>query len=61
MRKDADCVLYEVNKKKSDARKQLSLLSALMKLRSVREQAALQKGQVVSLEDRNAFASATGW
>ncbi|XP_018565312.1 programmed cell death protein 7-like [Anoplophora glabripennis] len=55
MQKDADCVLAEVTKKKSDARKQLSLVSSLTKLRSVRDQIAGQRGERVSLEDRQAF------
>ncbi|KAJ8981768.1 hypothetical protein NQ317_002362 [Molorchus minor] len=55
MQKDADCVLSEVTKKKSDARKQISLLSSLAKLRSVRDQMATQRGEKVSLEDRKAF------
>ncbi|XP_018324249.1 programmed cell death protein 7 [Agrilus planipennis] len=56
MKKDADCVLAEVTKKKSDARKQLSLISALVKLRSVRESVAVQQGQKVSPEDGQAFS-----
>lgn len=60
MRKDADCVLYEVNRKKTDARKQVSLLAALVKLRAVREQTAVQRGEKISLEDKTAFALATG-
>lgn len=60
MKKDADCVLAEVTKKKSDARKQLSLVSSLTKLRSVRDQIATQRGERVSLEDRQAFNVTTG-
>lgn len=59
MKKDADCVLAEVTKKKSDARKQKSLISSLMKLRSVRENAALQRGEKTSLEDRSVFGNIT--
>lgn len=59
MKKDADCVLYEVTKKKSEARKQLSLISALVKLRSVRDSMAVQRGEKLSLEDRKAFGSVT--
>ncbi|KAJ8917983.1 hypothetical protein NQ315_011436 [Exocentrus adspersus] len=55
MQKDADCVLAEVTKKKQDARKQLSLVSSLMKLRTVRDQIAKQRGEKVPLEDRQAF------
>lgn len=55
MTKDADCVLAEVTKKKSEARKQLALISALSKLRAVRDQIATQRGEKLSLEDRNAF------
>lgn len=55
MQKDADQVLSEVTKKKSDARKQLSLVSGLVKLRNVRENVALQRGEKTSLEDRKAF------
>lgn len=56
MKKEADSVLSEVTKKKSEARKQLSLLSALVKLRNIREHMAVQRGENVSLEDRKAFA-----
>lgn len=56
MKKDADCVLAEVTKKKYDARKSLSLIASLVKLRNVREQAAIQRGEKVSVEDHAAFA-----
>lgn len=59
MKKDADCVLAEVTKKKSDARKSLALISSLVKLRHVREGAALQRGNNVSVEDRVAFIKIT--
>ncbi|KAF7284594.1 programmed cell death protein 7 [Rhynchophorus ferrugineus] len=55
MQKDADLVLSEVTKKKSDARKHLSLISSLIKLRTVRENVATQRGEKTSLEDRRAF------
>ncbi|KAG5889362.1 hypothetical protein JTB14_009155 [Gonioctena quinquepunctata] len=55
MKKDADCVLAEVTRKKSDARKQSTLVSALTKLRSIRKQIATQRGEKYSLEDDNAF------
>ncbi|GLV44316.1 hypothetical protein CBL_12388 [Carabus blaptoides fortunei] len=55
LKKDADCVLSEVTKKKSDARKQLTILTALVKLRAVREKTALHRGEKISLEDSNAF------
>lgn len=60
MKKDADCVLAEVTKKKSDARKQLSLILALNKLRFVRDQFATQRGEKISAEDRDAFKITTG-
>lgn len=56
MKKDADSVLSEVTKKRSEARKQLSLIASLIKLRSIREHMAVQRGENVSLEDRKAFA-----
>lgn len=59
MQKDADCVLAEVTMKKSDARKQLSLISGLIKLRNIRESQAIQRGEKVSLEDRSAFNKLT--
>ncbi|KAF5300135.1 hypothetical protein FQR65_LT09226 [Abscondita terminalis] len=59
LKKDADCVLAEVTKKKSDARKSLTLISSLIKLRQVREHAATQRGEKSSLEDHNAFAKVT--
>nr|CAI5863678.1 unnamed protein product [Callosobruchus analis] len=55
MKKDADCVLAEVTKKKSDARKQLALIGALTKLRAVREQMALHRGEKISAEDTEVF------
>lgn len=55
MKRDADCVLSEVTRKKSEARKQLSLISALVKLRSVREQFAAARGEKTITEDRQAF------
>lgn len=54
-KKDADCVLAEVTKKKSEAKKQLSLVEALVKLRSVRETVAQHRGEKTSIEDRVAF------
>lgn len=59
MQKDADSVLSEVTKKKSDARKQLTLIGALIKLRTVRENVATQRGEKTSLEDRRAFSITT--
>ncbi|XP_066151645.1 programmed cell death protein 7 [Euwallacea fornicatus] len=55
MQKDADMVLSEVTKKKYDARKQLSLISALIKLRLVRENVANHRGEKTSPEDKRAF------
>ncbi|XP_060522000.1 programmed cell death protein 7-like [Cylas formicarius] len=55
MQKEADLVLSEVTKKKSDARKQLSLIIGLVKLRTVRENVAIQRGERPSLEDKKAF------
>lgn len=55
LKRDADCVLSEVTKKKSEARKQLQLLTALTKLRSVREKTAIANGERINLEDSNAF------
>ncbi|CAG9817129.1 unnamed protein product [Phaedon cochleariae] len=55
MKKDADCVLAEVTKRKSEARKQLTLVSSLIKLRLVRDHIATQRGDNCSLEDKNAF------
>ncbi|XP_056632960.1 programmed cell death protein 7-like [Diorhabda sublineata] len=55
MKKDADCVLAEVTKKKSDARKQMALIGSLAKLRFIRHHMALQRGEKPSLEDQNAF------
>ncbi|XP_028139067.1 programmed cell death protein 7 [Diabrotica virgifera virgifera] len=55
MQKDADCVLSEVTKKKSDARKQMALIGSLAKLRFIRHHMAVQRGEKLSLEDQNAF------
>lgn len=60
LKKDTDCILAEVTKKKSDARKHLNTLSSLVKLRAVRETAALGRGEKISLEDSNAFKVNTG-
>lgn len=60
MKKEADLVLGEVTKKKSDARKQLSLIASLIKLRSVREKTAQQKGENTSSEDRVVFNKLSG-
>ncbi|KAL1489151.1 hypothetical protein ABEB36_014092 [Hypothenemus hampei] len=57
--KHADVVLAEVTKKKQEARKQLSFIGALIKLRMVRENVANQRGEKTSLEDRRAFSITT--
>ncbi|KAL3277174.1 hypothetical protein HHI36_012525 [Cryptolaemus montrouzieri] len=57
MNKDIDCVLAEVNRMKSDAKKNLSLIRALIKLRHVRETMYAQRGEKTSLEDKHAFAT----
>ncbi|XP_050295533.1 programmed cell death protein 7-like [Anthonomus grandis grandis] len=59
MQRDADLVLSEVTKKKQDARKQLSLLGALIKLRKVRETTTNQRESITSLENRRAFSLTT--
>ena len=59
MQREADCVLSEVTKKKSDARKQLSLISALVKLRNVRETAAVARGDKTAPDDAQAFKTNT--
>lgn len=59
LKRDADCVLSEVTKKKTDARRQLALLSSLIKLREVREKAASSRGEKNSLEDSNTFLTIT--
>lgn len=60
MKRDADCILGEVNRKKADARRLLNLIAALVKLRSVREVAAQGRGEKVSLDDSNTFSNITG-
>lgn len=59
MKKEADLVLAEVTKKKSEARKELALLASLVKLRNIREHMAVQRGENVSLEDGKAFTKVT--
>lgn len=59
MNKDIDCNLSDVNKKKSDAKKNLSLIRALVKLRQIRETIHSQRGEKTSLEDKQAFATTT--
>lgn len=59
MKKDADCVLAEVTKKKSEARKQLSLISSLVKLRTVREKHAQQRGEKTSSANYSIFVDTT--
>ncbi|XP_044756837.1 uncharacterized protein LOC123315266 [Coccinella septempunctata] len=59
MNKDVDCSLSDVNKKKADAKKNLALIRALVKLRQVRETMHTQRGEKTSLEDKQAFSLTT--
>ncbi|XP_049824411.1 programmed cell death protein 7-like [Aethina tumida] len=54
-KRDADCILKEVIKKKLEARKQLCLITALIKLRNVRTNKAQQEGTKLTLEDKQGF------
>lgn len=47
---EADQVLSEVTRKKSEARRQINMLSALLKLRNIRNQTAVNRGQHVDAE-----------
>lgn len=59
LKRDADCILSEVNKKKSDARKQLALLQALIKLRNIRAQTASANGERINSEESELFIKNT--
>lgn len=59
MNKDIDVVLHEVNKKKSDARRHISLLTSLIKLRNARESMRVNRGEKVSAEDKRSFVAAS--
>lgn len=52
-------MLSEVTKKKSEARRHLSLIKALIKLRSVRERLRKDRGERLSIEDERAFLTTT--
>lgn len=54
---EADAVLSDVTYKKSEARRQLAMLSALEKLRQLRTQVASTRGEHVSLELSECFSS----
>lgn len=58
MKRDADCVLLEVNQKKSEARKHMTLINALQDLRNLRKN--LQQNVAMTTEDDTAFNHATG-
>lgn len=58
-KKDADCVLAEVRRFKLEARKQISLLTALIKLRSTREKLADGCGTTLIPEHKALFLSTT--
>lgn len=57
---EADAVLSDVTYKKSEARRQLAMLSALEKLRQLRTQVASTRGEHVSLELSECFSSVIG-
>uniref|UniRef100_A0A1B6CQH6 Programmed cell death protein 7 n=1 Tax=Clastoptera arizonana TaxID=38151 RepID=A0A1B6CQH6_9HEMI len=55
LKREADSVLWEVNQKKSDARKQINLLSALLKLREAKVTALKSSGKYVSESEVSTF------
>nr|CAD7423521.1 unnamed protein product [Timema monikensis] len=52
---EADLVLLEVTRKKNEAKRQLSLLSSLLKLRQLRAKTWASRGQAVSFESGERF------
>lgn len=50
LKKEADTILSDVTRKKAEARRQVALLSALVKLRQLRVKSAASRGQHISVE-----------
>lgn len=59
LKHEADQVLSEVTRKKTEARRQLNMLKALEKLRHIRAQTAIRSGQHVNAEAGNRFTRVT--
>jgi hypothetical protein len=60
LKHEADQVLSEVTRKKSEAQRQLNMLAALQKLRRVRAQIATHRGERVDAESGLRFVRVTG-
>ncbi|XP_024085537.1 uncharacterized protein LOC106663902 isoform X2 [Cimex lectularius] len=56
VKREADLVLSDVNAKKSEAKRMLSLLTSLTKLRNARAQQKLANGKYVSEEETKSFS-----
>lgn len=61
LQKEADAVLWGVTQKKTEARRQISLLSALLELRQVRVKRLTAAGQTVSQTQIDSFNTVIGW
>jgi len=60
LKHEADQVLSEVTRKKSEAQRQINMLAALQKLRRVRAQMATHRGERVDAESGLRFVRVTG-
>lgn len=60
MKHEADQVLSEVTRKKSEAQRQINMLAALQKLRRIRAQITTNRGQHIDAESGLRFARVTG-
>jgi hypothetical protein len=60
LKHEADQVLSEVTRKKSEAQRQINMLAALQKLRRVRAQMATNRGEHVDAESGLRFVRVTG-
>ena len=60
MKHEADQVLSEVTRKKAEARKQLNMLKALEKLRRIRAQTVIRRGEHINAETGDQFEKVIG-
>lgn len=60
LKHEADQVLSEVTRKKSEAQRQINMLAALQKLRRVRTQMATHRGERIDAESGLRFVRVTG-
>jgi hypothetical protein len=60
LKHEADQVLSDITRKKSEAQRQINMLAALQKLRRVRAQMATNRGEHVDAEGGLRFVRVTG-